>query len=418
MMRTVIQTATAAVLITSLALADNWPAWRGADGLGHCRDTGLPLKWSVTENVRWKVALPDEGNSTPVVWGERIFLTQATEKGRVRATICFNSKDGSKLWEQKVEYKEPEPTHNTNPFCSASPVTDGQRVVVSHGSAGMFCYDMEGKDLWRRELGKCHHVWGNAASPVIHDDLVILNFGPGAEQYLLAVNKETGKDVWKVEEPGGSAGIAKGEKWIGSWSTPVVATIKGREELVMSWPGVIKSYEPKTGKLFWSCEGLAKDKRPDALVYTSPVVTEDVVIGMAGYGGPAIGVRTGGSGDVTETHRLWRHPNAPQRIGTGVIIGEHLYNVNEPGTLQCLEWKTGKTLWTERIGGGVWGSLVHADGRFYVTRLDGETVVVAAKPKFELLANNPLKERTLSSIAVSDGQVFIRTYKHLWCIGK
>ena len=121
---------------------------------------------------------------------------------------------------------------------------------------------------------------------------------------------------------------------------------------------------------------------------------------------------------MTETHRLWRHPSAPQRIGSGVIIGEHLYNANEPGTLQCIEWKTGKSLWTERLGGGVWGSLVHADGKLYVTRLDGETVVVAAKPKFELIAKNPLGERTLSSIAISDGQIFIRTYKHLWCIGK
>jgi outer membrane protein assembly factor BamB len=417
MVRSLVHIITSFALLSSAALADNWPAWRGADGLGRSRETDLPLKWSATENVRWKVPLPDEGNSTPAVWEDKVFITQATEKGRVRATICLARKDGSKLWEQKVEHKEPEPTHNTNPFCSASPATDGKRVVVSHGSAGMFCYDMDGKELWRRELGKCHHIWGNAASPVIHGDLVILNFGPGVEQYLLAVNKQSGETVWKVDEPGGLLG-AKGEKWIGSWSTPVVATIKGREELVMSWPGVIKSYDPATGKLLWSCEGLAKDGRPDALVYTSPVVAQDVVIGMAGYGGPAIGVRTGGSGDVTATHRLWRHPNASQRIGTGVIIGEHLYHVNEPGTMQCIDWKSGKSLWTERIDGGVWGSLVHAEDRLYVTRLDGETVVVAAKPKFEVLANNPLKERTLSSIAISDGQLFIRTYKHLWCIGK
>jgi outer membrane protein assembly factor BamB len=417
-MKRVIRAAVFSLLLASPAIADNWPAWRGADGLGTCREKDVPLKWSATENVRWKIPLPDEGNSTPAVWGDRIYLTQATEKGRVRATLCFNRKDGSKLWEQKVEYKEPEPTHGTNPYCSASPATDGKIVVVSHGSAGMFCYDIEGKELWRRELGKCHHIWGNAASPVIHGDLVILNFGPGPEQYLLAVDKGTGKDVWKAEEPGGLTGN-KGEKWIGSWSTPVIATINGREELVMTWPGVIKSYEPKTGKLLWSCEGLAKDKRPDALVYTSPLVSNDVVVGMAGYGGPAIAAKTGGSGDVTETHRLWRHPGASQRIGSGVIIGEHVYVVNEPGTMQCIDWKTGKTLWTERIGGGVWGSLVHADGRLYVTRLDGETVVVAAKPKFEVLANNPLdKERTLSSIAISDGEIFIRTYKHLWCIGK
>jgi outer membrane protein assembly factor BamB len=146
-------------------------------------------------------------------------------------------------------------------------------------------------------------------------------------------------------------------------------------------------------------------------------VTSDVVVAMAGFGGAAIGLKPGGKGDVTETQRLWRHPSNPQRIGSGVIRGGYAYVLNEPGSAQCLELKTGKSLWTERIG-GVWGSLVHADGRLYVTNLTGETVVFAAKPKFEELARNPLEERTLSSIAVSDGDLFIRTYKNLWCIGK
>src|SRR5262245_40332316 len=175
--------ALALFLLTSVARADNWPAWRGGDGLGTCLEKGLPLKWSPTETVRWKVPLPDGGNSTPAIWGDRIFLTQATDKGRVRATLCLGRKDGNKLWEQKIDYKEPEPTHDTNPYCSASPATDGERVVVSHGSAGMFCYNLEGTELWRCELGKCHHIWGNAASPVIYGNLVILNFGPGEKQF-------------------------------------------------------------------------------------------------------------------------------------------------------------------------------------------------------------------------------------------
>jgi outer membrane protein assembly factor BamB len=138
---------------------------------------------------------------------------------------------------------------------------------------------------------------------------------------------------------------------------------------------------------------------------------------MSGFGGPALAVRTGGSGDMTETHQLWRLPSAPQRIGSGVILGEHLYMVNTPGTFQCFELKTGKSLWIERIGGETWSSLVCADGRLYVTTLEGETVVLAAKPAFAVLARNPLKERTLASIAVSGGALFIRTYRHLWCVG-
>jgi outer membrane protein assembly factor BamB len=289
-------------------------------------------------------------------------------------------------------------------------------VVVSHGSAGVWCYGFDGQELWHRDLGECHHIWGNAASPVIHRDLVILNFGPGERTFLVALDKATGREVWKVEEPGGRMGDKGQREWVGSWSTPVVARVGDRDELVMTWPGVVKSYDPATGRLRWQCDGLAKDAAADRLVYTSPLVTPEVVVAMAGFGGPAIGVRPGGSGDVTATHRLWRHPSAPQRIGSGVIVGEHVYVVDEPGTARCIEWKTGRTLWTERLTGNTWGSLVHAGGRLYVTNRAGETFVLAAKPVFEVLGRNPLKESTQASVAPSDGELFIRTFKHLWCI--
>jgi outer membrane protein assembly factor BamB len=418
------------VLLAAPALADNWPAWRGPHANGVCDEKNLPVKWSAkekmvwpfrwlaAENVAWKVSLPDEGNSTPVIWNDRIFITQATSGGRKRSTICFAKKDGKLLWEKTVEYPEKEPTHQTNPYCSASPVTDGQRVVVSHGSAGIYCYDLDGKELWHRDFGKCLHIWGNAASPVIYKDKVFLNFGPGERTFLIAINKSNGNDAWKVDEPGGKLGDKGSSEWIGSWSTPVVAAMNGHDELLLSWPGILKSYDPKNGELRWSCLGLGKDKSSDRLVYTTPLATKEMVVAMAGYGGPAMGVKTGGKGDVTETHRLWRQPTGPQRIGSGVVIGDYVYIVNEPGTAQCIEWKTGKTLWNERIGAAVWGSLVYADGRLYVTNVDGDTIIFAAKPKFETIAKNPLKERTLGSIAVSDGHLFIRTYKNLWCVGK
>ncbi len=401
----------------SLSSADNWPAWRGPDGNGHCRERNLPLKWSPQENVRWKTPLADQGNSTPVLWGDRIFVTQATEKGRKRSLLCFQRGDGKLLWQQTIEYKEQEPTHPTNPYCSASPVTDGERVFVSFGSAGLAAYDFAGKQLWHRNFGKCLHVWGNAASPVIHEGLVFLNFGPGERTFLVAVDKRTGEEIWRVEELGGKLGDKGPSEWIGSWSTPAVAHLHGRDEVVLSWPRVLKAYSPRTGELLWNSRGLDKDNSPSQLVYTSPLVTRELIVAMGGYGGSSLAVRTGGAGDVTETHRLWRLPVGPQRIGSGVILGEQLYMVNTPGTFQCFELKTGKSLWTERIGGEVWSSLVFADGRLYVTTLEGETVVMAAKPTFEILARNPLKERTLASIAVSDGAIFIRTYQHLWCIG-
>jgi outer membrane protein assembly factor BamB len=400
------------ILVASCAAADDWPAWRGPRADGYSAEKGLPVKWSPTENVRWKTPLPADGNSTPIISGGRLFLTQATEGGKKRSLWCLDRATGKLLWERTVHYAEKEPTHGTNPYCSASPATDGQRVVVSFGSAGLWCYDFEGQELWRRELGTCLHIWGNAASPVIDGDLVFLNFGPGERTFLLAVDKRTGKDAWKAEEPGGKSGEKGSAEWIGSWSTPVVASFDGRKELVLSWPGAVKSFDPRTGQVLWTCQGLGR------LVYTSPLVAPEAIVAMSGYSGPSLAVRPGGKGDVTETHRLWRVPSSPQRIGSGVTVGEHLYIVNEPGTFQCIEWKTGKVLGTERTGGGVWGSLVYADGRLYVTNLDGETLVLAAKPSLEVLSRNPLKERTLASIAVADRAIFVRTYKHLWCLAQ
>jgi outer membrane protein assembly factor BamB len=387
--------------------------WRGASGEGFTRETDLPLKWDEKENVRWKIKLPDRGNSTPIVWGERIFVTQAIEKKNLRTLMCFQRKDGKLLWQREVEYKDKEPTHQTNPYCAASPATDGERVVVSYGSAGVYCYDFEGKELWRRDLGKFDQIWGNASSPVIWHDLVFLNCGPGTRTFLLAMNKKTGEDVWKIEIPGGNDGSKRGNDWIGAWSTPVVASIKGRDELIMTWPEEARAYNPKTGAVLWTCKGLTK------LVYTSPLVTPDVVVAMSGFYGSAIAVPPGGNGDVTDK-RLWRAEKNQQRIGSGVIVGDHIYMVNEPGMMMCIEWKTGKELWKERLSEkAVWGSLVYAGERLYVTDSDGETFVIAAKPKFEVLARNALpKETTRASIAVSDGDLFIRTYDHLWCIGK
>src|SRR5208337_2781729 len=182
----------ATVWLGTAALAGNWPAWRGPDGDGHCAEKNLPLRWSQTENVRWKVPLPDEGNSSPVVWGDRIFVTQATEKeswpppgpggpavARRRSLLCFNRADGKLLWQKDVLYPDKESTHPTNPYCAASPVTDGERVTVSHGSAGMYCYDLSGKELWHKDLGKLEFIWGNASSPILYKDLAILWCGPG-----------------------------------------------------------------------------------------------------------------------------------------------------------------------------------------------------------------------------------------------
>ena len=398
--------------LAGLASAASWPGWRGPAGDGQSAEKDVPLKWDRDTNVLWQTPLPGPGNSSPIVWGQRVFLTQALDRGKRRAVLCFDRADGRLLWQRETPCGAEEPTHSTNPYCSATPVTDGERVIASLGSAGLVCYDFAGKELWRKDVGKMLHIWGNASSPILYRDLAILWVGPGERQVLLAADRRSGKTVWQ-QEPGGKFG-KKAEEWVGSWSTPLVARVAGHDELILSVPEKVKGFDPATGKELWSCAGLGK------LVYTSPLCSPDgIVVTLSGFHGPALAVRAGGRGDVTATHRLWLHPRPlPQRIGSGVLVGAYLYLLNENGTAQCFELKTGKDLWAmKRLSTPNWGSLVHAAGRLYVTNLAGETLVLAPGPKPVVLARNRLNERTLASPAVADGRVFVRTYKHLWCIG-
>ena len=291
-------------------------------------------------------------------------------------------------------------------------------MIASFASAGLFCYDFDGKELWRRDLGRQAHIWGNGASPIIHGDLCILNFGPGERTFLIAVNKKNGETVWQLDEPGGDSGQEKpGEKpnWVGSWSTPIVIRVNGREELVMTWPKRVAAYDPKTGKELWTCGGL------NPLVYTSPLYSDGTIVAMGGFMGMSLAVRADGNGDVTQTRRLWHHPKTKQRIGSGVVHNDHIYILNDPGVAECYELKTGKLLWEERLTGkgpdnSSWSSMILADGRLYVINHSGDTFVLKASPKFELLATNSLGETDNASLAVSDGDIFIRTHKALWCV--
>jgi len=397
-------------------LGANWPGFRGPTGDGVSLEKKLPLHWSSTENVRWKTPLPEGGNSSPIVWSNRIFLTQAVDKGSRRLVMCFDRADGKLVWQRETPYREKESTHADNPYCSATPVTDGTRVIASLGSAGMVCYDFSGQELWRKDLGKLEHIWGNASSPILYGNLCILWCSPGPRQFLLAVDKSTGQTVWEIKEPGGMKGDDKdSQSWAGSWSTPIVVRAGNHDELILCVPEKVRGLDPLTGKELWSCNGLSK------LVYTSPVHADDIVVAMSGFHGPALAVRTGGKGDVSATHRLWRHTDKiPQRIGSAVIVGERVYILNEEGMAQCFELKTGKEVGQkERLSSDrSWGSFVVGAGRLYVTNLAGETLVLKPDPPFELIAKNKIGERVLSSCAVSDGEIFIRSYQHLWCVGE
>jgi outer membrane protein assembly factor BamB len=400
------------------AMAENWPQWRGSHGDGTSDEKGLPTKWSSTENVVWKVALPEPGNSTPVVWNDRVFVTQPLTAQNRRLLMCFHRADGRLLWQAGTEWKEPDPTHATNPQCSSSPVTDGERVIAWFGSAGLFCYDLEGRELWKRDLGIQKHIWGYGSSPVIHGDLCYLNFGPGERSFLVAVNKKTGETVWQHDEPINTQGTTEAKfsnvDFYGSWSTPVLRRIGDVDHLILSFPFRVCGLNQLTGQELWTSPGI------NALVYTSPLVDDDVVVAMGGYSGMSLGIQIQGAGDIKEAKRLWQHPKTKQRIGSGAIHDGYVFIHNDPGIAECFELKTGKKVWEERLSGvgtkGTnWSSVMLADGNTMTQ--GGDCFVFRASPQFELVSTNSLGEPSNSSVAASNGQLFLRTHKHLWCIG-
>ncbi|RPI77118.1 MAG: hypothetical protein EHM42_14155, partial [Planctomycetaceae bacterium] len=278
----------ALMLCAALPLqADDWSAFRGSKGDAVAEPPNAPLEWGPETHIRWKAPLGAPGNGSPIVSGNRVFIAGQSADTKQRGLYCFDKGNGRLLWSKLVPFEAEDPTHRTNPFCSSTPAADGLRVVVWHGSAGLYCYDFDGRELWKRDLGTFKHIWGYGSSPVIHAGKVFLNCGPGERTFVTAIDVAIGRTLWQVEEPGGDSGEAGADNWIGSWSTPVVTRVEGRDQVLVSLPYHVNAYDPETGKVVWSCDGLGK------LVYTTPVVSEGIAIAMGGYHGPAIGFRLG-----------------------------------------------------------------------------------------------------------------------------
>ena len=440
-----------ALVTPNAAPGENWPAWRGPSGTGVASGEGLPLEWSESRNVKWRVPLPDRGNSTPAVWGDRVFVTQAVEKENRRTVMCFARADGRLLWTSGVAATQREPTNGQNPYCSGSPATDGRKVVAYFGSPGLFCYDAHtGNELWRRELGQVDSWQGSGSSPVIHGGLGIVNAGPGTNAALVACDLETGEVVWRVTPPKAEGGGARkpGEAapppppkapvgkfddammaadptgaggYLGSWSTPLLVRAGDRDQLVVVHPFQVSAYEPRTGREIWTCKGLAEQ------AFASPTTNGKVLIVLgrpqAGGGTRVTAVRfdPAAAGDVTSTHRRWETKLPKECVGSPAIAGGHVYLVTTFGSIVCLDLATGKKLNEERLAGtgslgGSWSSIVVAGDRLLVPNQSGEVFVFKAGPGLELLATNTAgDEITCASPAVADGQLFLRTYKALWC---
>jgi outer membrane protein assembly factor BamB len=413
------------VSFASTIRAANWPAWRGPSGDGTCNASRLPEKWSATENIRWKVPLPGPGNSTPVVWGERIFLTQARGSDGSRGVLCFHLADGRLLWDRWVEWKGAEPSHETNPPASASPATNGECLVALLGSAGLFCWSLDGRELWRRDLGRLEHEWGYGASPVIEGGAVIVNFGPGERAFLGAFDLKSGAPLWRVdvpeEKPKDRTDGFQGRETdgvVGSWATPIVVKASGRREVIFPFNSRLRAFDAKSGVELWTCGGLTP------LFYASPVADAAGTVFLAsGYRGNAVAVRAGGSGDVTTSHRLWHEEGAKSGIGSGLVHdGKVYYHAGSLGL--CRDLKSGEIHWEERLRGAEanvdsWSSLMRAGDRIYVPNHSGDVIIFRASPKFELIGVNSIGgERCNASLAAAGNRLLLRTHKHLWCIGK
>jgi outer membrane protein assembly factor BamB len=432
--------------MATTACAEDWPSFRGPLGTGVSGDTAAPLTWGEKTNLRWRVALPDRGNSTPVVWGDRVLVTQAVAKEKRRELLAFDLKTGKELWQAGVTFEGKEPTNRQNPHCSASPATDGERVVAFFGTPGLYCYDMAGKELWKRSVGEVDSWHGSGSSPVIHGGLCYLNFGPGTQATLYAIDLKSGEVVWKAVPPkadnpfkgvgpGGMPGgqpekrpdferasmaadfSGKGGPY-GSWCTPVVLRVGDRDELILVESSRVAAYDPKSGKPLWTFKGLPSQ------VFASPAVGDGVLVAMGHLspaGTKAVAMKLGGTGDVTETNRLWETTVKKDCIGSGVVADGCVFLVTQSGFVLCLDLKTGKPVWEERLSGGMgsWSSLVLVDGRLLVANHSGQVSVIAAARKFHVLHTNTIPdETTCSSPAVANGCVFLRTHDALWCFGK
>jgi outer membrane protein assembly factor BamB len=399
--------------------ASDWPRFRGPEGSGISAETGLPFTWSTKANLAWKADLPGPGSSSPIFLGDHIYLTCWTgyrvpgkppgEQADLRRhLLCLDRKTGKAIWEKSVTAKLPELeiSRDGDGFASNTPVADADRVYCFFGKTGVFAFDHAGKQLWQTDVGDRAGSWGSSASPILHGNLVIVNASIESDS-VVALDKTTGQEKWRTK------GIQE------AWNTPLVVKSKdGKEELIVPAAKKIFGLDPATGETLWTCN-------TDITWYMVPsVVAHDGVVYCLGGRSGVVGlaVRTGGKGDVTKTHRLWTSKKG-SNVSSPVYHDGHVYWMNDAsGTAYCAKAETGEVVYEERIprAGGVYASSLLAEGRIYYVGREGRTYVLAAKPKYELLATNDLGDRSnfdATPVAI-DGRLFIRSNKALYCVMK
>ena len=415
--------AAAAVLLAGLTAAagvaagENWPHWRGPARTGVSTETGLPVTWGPDTNVAWKVEMPAWTGSTPIVWGERIFLNVAD--GENISLWCLDRDGGRTLWVRRLSGGDRRLRKQN--MSSPSPVTDGESVYVMTGTGWLTAFDFDGNQLWRRDIqasyGRFGLNWGYASSPLLVDDALFVQVVHGMRtddpSYVLRLDRRTGETVWRVERPTDARRESPD-----SYTTPALLEYGGVREIVITGGDVVTGHDPDTGRELWRADGLNPSDNGAYRIIASPVVHGEMIYAPTRVR-PLLALRAGGRGDVTTSHLVWKTENGPD-VPTPVTDGRHFYVVNDQGIVWVLDAQTGEEIYgRRRLRPGTYSaSPVLADGRVYVTSESGVTSVFRAGPEFELLAENDLDDYVLSSIAVSDGQIFLRTTGHLYAIGE
>lgn len=389
-----------------LSAETRWPRWRGPSGDGQSSETTLPIKWSKND-LAWKVPLPGVGESSPVIWLDKLFLTTSEDGARRRSVLCLDRNNGKLLWKQTVEFKgQPEELHKLNTFASPTCVTDGEVVVAFFGRAGLHAYSLESEHLWSNELGQFDNPWGVGASPVIVGDLVIQNGDADSDAFLAAYDKRTGKPAWNVPRPDHRG-----------WSTPILLDVAGRQELVLNGHEGVTAYDPATGKQLWFCASFNGRGEPTA------TPGDGLVFLVNGLAGDVYAVKPGGNGDVTKSRMAWHTPRKTGRdLPSPIVIDNYVIVVSMNGMAVCYDATRGNVVWQERLGGNFSASPIAAAGLAYFLAEDGTTTVIKAGAEPNVVSQNKLDpegdEVFRASIAPCEGQLFLRSDRALYCIGR
>ncbi len=408
------------------AIAESWNGWRGPRGDGTSLEKRVPARWNgeTGENIAWKVVVPGEGHASPIVWGDRIFLVSCLKEKKERVLLCLNRADGSEVWRRTVLESLLETKHHLNSYASSTPVTDGELIVVTFletdgrtvpapnvstprpvtvGRVVVAAYDLEGNRKWEAKPGEFISAHGFCSSPVLHEDLAIVNGDHDGDAWIVALDREDGRVRWRIDR----------ENKTRSYVTPIIREIDGRTQMILSGSKSVASYDPGTGNRHWVIDG------PTEQFVASMVYDGKLLFLTAGYPEHHIlAIRPDGSGNVTDTHIAWRTNRGAAYVPSPIVVGKHFLVVSDGGIASCFDAPTGTRHWMKRLGSRYSASLVSAGGLVYFLADDGVMTVVRPGETFDRVAENELGEDCAASPAISGGRIYIRGTRHLYCIGE